>query len=49
MALFILPSMKVEQVQEASGYDSKLRELTQEKLELYNERAKFIEENEEVK
>lgn len=38
----------LQSVWRGSGYDSKLRELTQAELELYNERAKFIEESDEV-
>ena len=38
----------LQSVWRGSGYDSKLRELTQAELELYNERAKFLEESDEV-
>lgn len=38
----------LQSVWRGSGYDSKLRELTQAEHELYNERAKFIEESDEV-
>jgi len=38
----------LQSVWKGSTYDSKLRELTQEEMELYNERAKFIEESDEV-
>ncbi len=37
----------LQSVWRGSGYDSKLRELTQVELEFYNERAKNIEENDE--
>ncbi|MGN7410974.1 protein rep [Sporosarcina sp. SAFN-010] len=38
----------LQSVWKGSTYDSKLRELTQEEMEMYNERAKFIEEGDEV-
>ncbi len=38
----------LQSVWRGSGYESKLRELTQLEFEKYNERAKFIEENDEV-
>ncbi len=38
----------LQSVWKGSTYDSKLRELTQEEMEAYNERAKFIEESDEV-
>jgi len=38
----------LQSVWKGSTYDSKMRELTQEEFESYNERAKFIEENDEV-
>ena len=39
----------LQSIWRGSGYESKLRELTQEEFESYNERAKFIEENDDVK
>lgn len=38
----------LQSVWRGSGYDSKLRELTQAEHELYNERAKFIEESDQI-
>lgn len=38
----------LQSVWRGSTYDSKLRELTQEELEIYNERAKLIDESNEV-
>lgn len=38
----------LQSVWRGSGYGSKLRELTQEELELYNQRAKFIEESADI-
>lgn len=38
----------LQAVWKGSGYDSKLRELSSEEIELYNERAKNIEESDEV-
>lgn len=38
----------LQSVWKGSGYDSKLRELSPAEIELYNERARFIEEEEEI-
>lgn len=38
----------LQSVWKGSTYDSKLRELTQEEMEMYNERAEYIEESDEV-
>jgi hypothetical protein len=38
----------LQSVWKGSTYGSKLRELTQEEMEMYNERAKFIEEGEDI-
>jgi len=38
----------LQSVWRGSGYDSKLRELTKTEHELYNERAKFIEESDQI-
>lgn len=38
----------LQSVWKGSTYDSKLRELTSEELEMYNQRAKYIEEADDI-
>ena len=38
----------LQSVWRTSKYESKLRQLTQDEFEAYNERTKFIEENDEM-